>query len=272
MAAALTLNKQKCMLSINQIKKQYPQQLQSRPRFLLSEYLQYKILEALAGQDLGNKLVFMDGTAIRLIHHSQRFSEDLDFDNQGLDKEEFNKLVAKIQRQLELEGLAVEIKKSFKGAYHCYFKFSDILQRFNLSKQKKEKILIRFDVVEQNYQYQPEVKLINQFDVFTQVKVVPIPLLLAQKILAALHRKQAKGRDFYDIVFLMSQTKPDMNYLQHKIGVAKANQLQQVLMDRCQELDFKKLAADVEPFLIKPADQQRVLHFEQFVQSQFASC
>jgi predicted nucleotidyltransferase component of viral defense system len=257
------------MLNLKQIKDQYPDRLHTRPKFLLREYLQYKILEALSQQKQGKDLVFMGGTAIRLVYQSQRFSEDLDFDNRGLKPDQYQQLMTTIKRQLELEGLLVEIKLRFKAAYHCYFKFSGLLQQFDLTKQKKEKIMIRFDAADQGYDYQHDLKLLNKFDVFARVPVVPVDLLLAQKILAALQRERAKGRDFYDIVFLKAQAEPDMIYLKQKADISSQKELKQALLDRSQSVNFEQLAQELRPFLMSAQDQERVLHFKQFVQQSF---
>lgn len=257
------------MLNLSQIQQQYPLKLHARSRFLLREYLQCKMLAALSQQAAARQLVFMGGTAIRLIYNSQRFSEDLDFDNLGLTQDDFKQIVQNIQRQLELEGIELEITLSFKAAFHAYFKFPGLLQKFNLTQQKKEKILIRFDAAPQDYSYQPDFKIINKFDVFTSITVVPPQLLLSQKILTALQRKRAKGRDFYDIVFLSAQFEPDLEYLKQKADIHSRADLKQALLEKSDSLNLDKLAQDVAPFLIQTADQARVRHFVQFVRQEF---
>jgi len=89
----------------------------------LKEYLQYKILDIIFSSKYGHKLVFMGGTAIRIIYGSDRFSEDLDLDNFNLSQNEFAKLVEYIKVKLEKDGLEVEIKNTFQNVYHCYLKF-----------------------------------------------------------------------------------------------------------------------------------------------------
>ena len=48
-------------------------------RHLLQEYLQVRILEGLAHAGAMSSIAFMGGTALRLLYHLRRFSEDLDF-------------------------------------------------------------------------------------------------------------------------------------------------------------------------------------------------
>jgi hypothetical protein len=101
--------------------------------------------------------------------------------------------------------------------------------------------------------------------VFTEIFVTPPALLLSQKIWAVLNRKRAKGRDFYDIVFLLSFAKPDYGYVRQKIGVDNSDALRQKLVEALSSLDFKRLAADVRPFLFNPADAQKVERFLPFI-------
>ena len=75
------------MLDIEQIQSFYPQHIRPFKKNLLREYLQYKILEAIFESPLAEKLTFMGGTCIHIIHGSPRFSEDLDFDNSDIDRQ-----------------------------------------------------------------------------------------------------------------------------------------------------------------------------------------
>ena len=59
----------------------------------------------------------MGGTALRLVHGGHRFSEDLDFDNFDLGADEFVGLGEIIRKDLELEGLDVEISSKTESAY-----------------------------------------------------------------------------------------------------------------------------------------------------------
>ena len=121
------------MLDIKQIESFYPENIRIFKRNLLREYLQYKILEAIFDSEFGEKLSFMGGTAIHIIHQNNRFSEDLDFDNIGLNEKDFEQLIQLIQRRLNLEGYKLEIRNVYKSAYRSYIRFSDILFENKLS-------------------------------------------------------------------------------------------------------------------------------------------
>ena len=80
------------MVSLNEIKRFYPDKLHLFGSFLIREYLQYKILDIIYNTEAGKQLVFMGGTCLRLIYGNRRFSEDLDFDNKGLKEDDFSDL------------------------------------------------------------------------------------------------------------------------------------------------------------------------------------
>jgi predicted nucleotidyltransferase component of viral defense system len=87
------------MLTLEQIKKNVGESLFRRsPRSALIEYLQYEILDSIFKQKDSEKLSFIGGTAIRIVYKSQRFSEDLDFDNFNLNYEDFKNLLDKVVR------------------------------------------------------------------------------------------------------------------------------------------------------------------------------
>jgi len=111
------------MINLTDIKKFFPENLQNQDRFILREYLQYKILESISKNKLSNKLVFIGGTALRIIHNNQRFSEDLDFDNYKLSFSEFSKLCNDIASSLLLEGIESEQRLVTKGSYRCFLSF-----------------------------------------------------------------------------------------------------------------------------------------------------
>lgn len=75
------------------------------------------------------------------------------------------------------------------------------------------------------------------------------------------------GRDFYDSVFLMGKTKPNMGYLREKMGIKNSKELKSRLMRKCKDINFVKLAKDVEPFLYYPRETKKVLHFLEYFQS-----
>ena len=253
------------MLELKQIESFFPENLRHLQRNLLREYLQYKILDAVFRGRYGQKLVFMGGTAIHVVHGLPRFSEDLDFDNRGLKRADFSALVRDVARKLALEGYSVETDTSFKGAFSADIKFTGLLFVLGLSGHKEEKFLIKLDAEPQQVLFEPERVVISKFDVVAGIAVVPASVLLAQKYHAILTRKRAMGRDFFYCLFLSGKAKPDFGYLRERAGIADQQELKSALLKRCAEIGLKLLVRDLEPFLYSSADARQVLLFEDFV-------
>jgi len=251
------------MISLDEIKQSYPEKLYAFPRSLLREYLQFKILEVVFNSPYANKLSFLGGTALRICYGSTRFSEDIDFDNFNLSVDDFEKIAALIKKDLVLEGYVVETRNIYKGAYHCYIKIPRLLFDNKLSGLEEEKILIQLDTMPHNYKYTPEIFNLDKFDVFTNIFITPKDLLLSQKIFAATERKRAKGRDFFDIIFLLRDTKPNYDYLKSKMKISNNKELMTFFLSFCDGIDFKAIAKDVAPFLINPREIERVTSFPQ---------
>ncbi len=253
------------MFSLTEIEKYFQPKEQVFKRNIFREYLQYKILQIIYDSSFGSKLYFLGGTCLRIIHNNQRFSEDLDFDNVGLSESDFDEVTLLVKKKLELEGAKVELKNVYKGAYRCYIRLPEILFENKLSGFKEEKILIQLDTEPQNFDYEPEKNILNKFDVFTQILTTPANIILSQKLYAIFNRKTPKGRDFYDVVFLLSQYDPDYKYLQQKIGIDSKELLREKLIEKCETLSFDDLTNDVSAFLINPDDVKKITLFEEYI-------
>ena len=149
------------MLELSQIKKFYPETLQGFERLIIREYLQYQILQLIYNGPHSEKLTFLGGTCLRIVHGNQRFSEDLDFDNRNLSEAEFGEVSANLQKELIELGYQSEIQSVYRGAYHCYIKFPNLLYQNGLSGYSNEKILIQLDTEPQFFEYQPIDIIIN---------------------------------------------------------------------------------------------------------------
>ncbi len=253
------------MLSLEEIELQYPENLRSFKRNLLREYLQYKILEIIFDSIYASKLSFLGGTALRIIYGNTRFSEDLDFDNFGLTENEFINIADIVKQGLESQGLIVEVKIVSKGAYRANIHLPKILFESGLTGQREEKILIQIDSTAHHFQYVPDRKILNRFDVFSEAFVTPPDIMLSQKIYAAFERRRAKGRDFFDIVFLLSFTKPNYDYLKNKLDIVNETELKRYFIKKMDNVDFQELGKDVQNFLFNPNDIKKVEIFRRFI-------
>ncbi|MBL7810169.1 MAG: nucleotidyl transferase AbiEii/AbiGii toxin family protein [Saprospiraceae bacterium] len=250
------------MLNLSELLASYPEVLRVHRSFILREYLQCKILEILFDGPYASRFCFLGGTCLRLVHNNTRFSEDLDFDNFQVTEAEFTEVSTSIRIGLELQGFQVEMKQIIRGAYHCYIKFPGLLFQQGLSGYREEKILIQLDTEPQHFSFKPESYILNRFDVTTQVLTTPLDILLAQKFTALCQRKKNKGRDFFDIVFLLSKSvKPNYAFLEMKLGVTNREQLLEQVKVVCQLLDMEEMVKDVRNFLFYPADEKKVRLF-----------
>lgn len=254
------------MISIQEIKKQYPNELHLFDRGLLKEYLQYQILSIIFRHKLANKLSFLGGTCIKIVYNSKRFSEDLDFDNKNLSYEEFIELSEFIKRELELLGFKVETKQIRRMAFHCDIKFPQLLFEQGLSAVKSEKILIQFGTFDQKVEYESNVFILSKFDVFDQIIVTPRDVILAQKLWTITQRKKAKGRDFYDIMFLWQNSLPDISFLRSKFGTDDFREIIDLIQRSIKYFNWNDLALDVKPFLYNKLDAQKIKDFPKFLE------
>lgn len=254
------------MLKLSDIEAQYSEAERGLKHNLLREYLQYKILELLFNSAIGRQLVFLGGTAIRIAYHGQRFSEDLDFDNFGLEDHAFRQVADSVKESLKQEGLQADIQTLIENkTFHYKIKFPAILFGASRSGHPQEKILIKVDTEPQEFAYQPRRILINKFDVFTEIYVTPPDILLSQKITAIFKRIRPQGRDFYDLVFLRSLAKPNFDFLALKLNITNSSTLKKALLEKIETVDLPQLAKDVNPFVFSKQALQRIIKFEAFV-------
>ena len=94
-------------------------------------------------------------------------------------------------------------------------------------------------------------------------------ILLSQKLFAICNRKQAKGRDFFDAIFLFGKTEVNYNYLKLKMDIRTPEELRKKLLERCKKLNMKEVADDVKPFLFNPDDTKKVILFPDYIKQEF---
>ena len=252
------------MLTVDQISGNFTLPLRQRnPRGMLVEYLQYELLDSLFKNAAAAALSFIGGTAIRILHDSHRFSEDLDFDNFGLSFSQFEGLLKTACRDMEYKGFRIECRVVERGAWHCYIRFPKILYEAGLSPDAERKILIRIDSEAKEKLYDPKKVFLNRFSVYRQILAAPAMILLAQKMMTILYRKREKGRDVFDVSFLTGLTAPDFDYIKKTLGLDQSEFLRR-FDERIGELDLSSLARDVEPFLFAPEQRERVTGFRDF--------
>jgi len=256
------------MLTIEQISGYFPEPLiKKNPQGILVEYLQYELMDSLFKNKQATALSFIGGTAIRMLFNSHRFSEDLDFDNFELSFTQFEQLLEKACRDMEYKGFLIEFKIVERGAYHCYIRFPEILYKSGISSNAKKKILIRVDSEKKEKFYQPQVFMLNKFTVFRRILTASAPVLLSQKMITVLLRKREKGRDLFDVSFLLGLAEPDFSYIEKSLNVGRKEFIRS-FTERISSLDLNFLSKDVEPFLFEPELKERIVIFKDYWEQQ----
>ena len=122
------------MLDLNQILRFFPEHVQDDTKSLIREYLQCKILNLIFQSKIANKLIFIGGTALRIVYDIQRFSEDLDFDNKDLTLDDWIELGDVIKRGLAKEGIEVDIAKTRLNdtVFHHNLRFPGIFFQYKI--------------------------------------------------------------------------------------------------------------------------------------------
>lgn len=257
------------MIRIEQIKRYFPPKLQNNASFhkyMLKEYLQLLILEYLSLTEHIRKLTFIGGTNLRLIKGLDRFSEDLDFDCSGLSEEEFNTIGRKVLRFLQKSGWNAEIKESKKDnlqAFRCNLHFPNLMFDMGLSVHKEARFLIKLESQDQQINYKNILVTIKGCGLYFPFPVPPDEVMCSMKIAAMLNRQ--KGRDFYDVMFLLSQTQPDYTFLEQKCGIKDLDQLKEETSRVLEKIDLNQKKRDFEHLLFDKKNSDRILRFREFL-------
>jgi len=255
------------MIRFEEIKNFYPAFISDNPQFqkyILKEYLLLSILDFLSHSKYIKSLSFIGGTSLRLIKGIDRFSEYLDFDCKEFSEIAFNKMTDDIVVFLRRNGLPVELKENRRklNAFRSNLIFPELLYELGLSGHREERFLIKLECQDQQFTYTNQVVDIKGCGYFFPMPVPPLPLLCSMKIAAMLDRK--KGRDFYDVMFLLSQTKPDFQYLKNKLDISDIDQLKKAVEKTIDTIDLKIKVRDFEHLLLNKDNSRRILRVKEF--------
>ena len=234
---------------------------------ILKEYLELLVLDYLSTTPHAHKLSFIGGTNLRLIRGINRFSEDLDFDIRNLSETEFIKMTDGVANFLASNGFPVEIRDKFNpklNAFRRRLYFPGLLYNLGLTGHKDERFLLKIEAQDQMVEYQPEFVDIRRNGFFFPVQSPPQNILLSMKLSALLNR--AKGRDFYDTLFLWGQgAVPDYTFLNEKCGIDNKESLAAALRKVLAETDLDVKRKDFTHLIFNPSDAAKIEHFPRFI-------
>ena len=207
------------MISLFQIEQYYPEKLSGFKKNILREYLQYKILEIIFNSKIANKLSFLGGTALRIVHENTRFSEDLDFLLKAPGRNfQIEKYLHGLFREFSAYGYRLEVvdRDDEKSAVQKIFLKDDSLGKILHLKHIRQdrsmaKIRIKLEVdTNPPAGGNVEVKYLA-FPFAADVACQDEASLFAGKLHALLCREYVKGRDWYDLLFYSARrTMPNL--------------------------------------------------------------
>jgi hypothetical protein len=76
---------------------------------------------------------------------------------------------------------------------------------------------------------------------------------------------RGKGRDYYDVMFLLSQTMPDYPFLAARCGIRDLPELKAAVRKSLQLVDLSQKQKDFEHLLFLRDNSRRILHFPEFI-------
>jgi predicted nucleotidyltransferase component of viral defense system len=218
---------------------------------------------------------FYGGTALRILHGLDRFSEDMDFSLIRPDQNfNFSPYIRFIEKELEAWGFPVQVTLKEKGVNSsiesAFLKAETLKQMIlieapeavlgGLHRDQLLRIKVEIDTdpppdfeTESNFLLQP---------IPFSIRSYTLPSLFSGKMHALLFRKwgrRVKGRDWYDLIWYVTRGIPiDLKHLSARmrqtgqwdqdISLSEV-EFKNLFQKRILELDIRAAVADVEPFL-----------------------
>jgi len=231
----------------------------------LREYLQVLVLRSLHESEAFRQLAFVGGTALRFLHGLPRFSEDLDFSLVSAAGYAGREWMAKLKRDLALAGFDPQVAWNDRKTVHTgWVRLAGILKEAGLSAMPDEKLAIKLEIdMRPPLGARCERRIVSRYVTFF-IQHYDLPSLLSGKLHAVITRKYAKGRDWYDLVWYLSQrppVEPNIPLLQNALdqtkeeGTFDAQSWRKLIRERLDSLDMKAIWDDVRPFLEQKRDE-----------------
>lgn len=245
----------------------------------LKEIMQEIALLGLWRSKFFEHAAFYGGTALRILHGLDRFSEDLDFSLLKPQKDfSLSPYLAAIEAELTGMGFSVTVEERdtnittaiesafIKAGTKEHLIKITVPEAVSDRIQKNKLMKVRFEVdTDPPGGFNTEVKTLLQPIPFS-VNTYRMPDLFAGKLHAVLHRQwraRVKGRDYYDFVWYVSREVPvHLSHLEQRLrqseGWASEREMQPsdllgLLEKRFAELDVNVAKKEVAPFLRDPA-------------------
>ncbi len=234
-------------------------------RSVVREYLQARIIQSMQDSKAFLKMAFLGGTSLRFLYSIPRYSEDLDFSLLPDKNIDFDNLLNRITRDLEAEDYLIKIKKTKpKIVLSSFIKFPYLLYELGISPHRDETLSVKIEIdTNPPCGEITETTLIRKY-VTLNILHYDRSSLFAGKLHAILTRKYTKGRDLFDLIWILSGSEwPEPNYilLNNALGQTgwsgskvDANNWKEVIKGHISNINWKQVSADVLPFLEREGD------------------
>lgn len=235
-------------------------------RSTVREYLQARVLQGLQESGAFLNWVFHGGTALRFLYMIPRYSEDLDFAlvRPGA-ADNFQALLVSIQKMFEAENYTLDVKvKAVKTVKSAFLRFRGLLYELGISPHGSEVISVKLEIDTNPPQGAEVTTTIVRRYVMLNLLHHDKASLLAGKLHALLNRRYTKGRDFFDLVWFLSDPSwpsPNLELLNRALKQTEWNgpevteqNWRALVIKRLEKVNWKQVTEDVRPFLERETD------------------
>jgi len=233
---------------------------------IVREYLQSRVLQTLQEKGAFLNMAFLGGTSLRFLYSIPRYSEDLDFSKLASGNIEFDGLLDSIKKGFEAEDYVVLIKKSKeKAVLSAFIKFPSILYELDLSAHQDEVLSVKIEIDTNPPEGAvTEVTLIRKY-ILLNLLHYDKASLFAGKIHAILSRKYTKGRDLFDLIWILADSswpRPNFILLNNSLRQTgwpgpeiNTGNWREIIASDIKGKNWRQAADDVAPFLEREADK-----------------
>ena len=264
---------------IEQMLSQHKSETLGDKKNSIKEVVQEIILCGLSRAGFFQKAAFYGGTALRIFHGLDRFSEDLDFSLMIPDLDfHLDQYLPALEKELGAYGFHFKVESKVKvndsdvqSAFvkgntreHILLCYADE----NLARTivGSELIKVKFEVDTTPPPYAGFERQFRLLPIPYEINLYDMPSLFAGKLHAVICRawkSRIKGRDLYDYVFYLANRTPvNLKHLNARLvdsGFEGAREdltlaeIKQILYRRFESIDYSQGKNDVLPFIQNPA-------------------
>jgi predicted nucleotidyltransferase component of viral defense system len=208
-----------------------------RTRIRQAEVAQLVVLQSLFSFRESREVIFQGGTAIRWFYGGVRFSEDLDFVT-TLGREDMVALMQSVAPSIRRHLVAnfgtgsfsVKEKKYHLSSYRAFIDFLPAAARSKISVKMEFERLLSGACPDRNAKIMQSSPAVSYFLQEGGYKAPGVPVvinietaeeILSDKLRALVERPYTKGRDFFDLWFLLEtlHAKPNSTLLRRKLDM-----------------------------------------------------